>query len=238
MRRIHGLRRWHRWHALAMSLIVIASAGSGLLHTWMARTQPPPPAARPAAPFALSAGLLPPDQALAELPGPPLSATLRPLDGGLWWQIQCAGSAAPVWRDARTGVADPGADARYAATIAGAAAGGAAVSQTGYLTAFDREYIAIFRILPVYRFAVDDGRGTRLYVSTATASVTRATDDRRQFEADVFGMLHKWNFIPWRGVRDWALIIAMAGIIAVALGGIALFVATARRKASASQDPG
>jgi hypothetical protein len=51
-------------------------------------------------------------------------------------------------------------------------------------------------------------------------------------------MLHKWNFIPWRGVRDWALIIAMAGIIAVALGGIALFVATARRKASASQDPG
>lgn len=29
------LRRFHRWHGLAMSLIVLGAAGSGLLHVLM-----------------------------------------------------------------------------------------------------------------------------------------------------------------------------------------------------------
>jgi hypothetical protein len=224
-----SLRRWHRAHALAMSLVVITSAGSGLLHIWMARTQAPPPAARPAAAVDLAAASFPPSRLSEGLPGDPVSVSLRPIAGEPWWQILCRGRTTPVWRHAATGAFDEAADARYAAEIASRALGGVPVRQTAYLTAFDDTYIAIFRILPVYRFDADDDPGTRVYVSTMTGSVTRQTDDRKQLEAGVFSLLHKWTFIPWKDVRDWALIIAMASLVILALGGIVLFALTRRR---------
>ena len=124
---------------------------------------------------------------------------------------------------------DDQADARYAAEIASAAAGGQAVQQTNYLTVFDQEYITIFRILPVYRFEVADGQGTRLYVSTMTGSVTRATNDEKQREAWIFTYLHKWNFIANRTIRDWAFMLAMSAIMALAVSGIVLFWMTRKR---------
>jgi hypothetical protein len=63
-----------------------------------------------------------------------------------------------------------------------------------------------------------------------TGSVTRHTDDVRQLEANLFGLLHKWTFIPNRTVRDVALMIAMAGIIALALSGLVLFWRTRPRR--------
>lgn len=226
------LRRFHRWHALLMSVVVIMAAGSGLVHTWMSHHQPPPPAARPAAGVDLAAATLPPSALAALLPadaGPPVSASLRPLDGRTWWQVLCVGRDEPLWIDAASGTVDAEADERYARAIAAKATGAEKPVFSAYLTAFDQEYIAIFRILPVYRFDVADGQGTRVYVSTMTGSVTRATDDRRQFEADLFSLAHKWNFIPWRPVRDWALMVAMASLIVLAMAGIILFWRTARR---------
>ncbi len=221
---VQRLRRWHRWHAIAMSGIVLLSAGSGLVHTWMARTQPPPPPARPAGVVDLAGVAVAP----RDLPVPAAtSLTLRTLEGRPWWQVATA--AGPRWFDAASGAEDPAADERYAAQVASASLGGAAVRQSGYLTAYDREYIAIFRILPVYRFAADDERGTRVYVSTVTGSVTRQTDDRRQFEADLFSYAHKWMFIPNRTLRDWALMTAMGLIILLAAGGLVLAWLTGRR---------
>ncbi len=52
-----------------------------------------------------------------------------------------------------------------------------------------------------------------------TGSVTRQTDDRRQFEADLFSYAHNWMFIPNRTARDWSLMTAMALIILFAAGG-------------------
>ncbi len=219
------LRTFHRWHALIMTVIVLGSAGSGLLHTWMARTQPPPPPARPAGVVETSEVTVPP----SALPGPAAAIALRAIGGHPWWQVVPAQPGPLRWIDARSGAEDPAADARYAGEIASRFLGGAAVTQTGYLTAFDGEYIAIFRLLPVYRFSAADGRGTRVYVSTLTGSVTRHTDDRRQVEADLFGLLHKWQFIGNRAVRDWALMIAMTGVIVLALSGLLLFWRTRRR---------
>lgn len=233
------LRRFHRWHALAMSVIVITSAGSGLIHTWMSTHQAPPPATRPVEAVNLAGATLPPAQLPAHLPvdaGQPVSASLRSLDGRPCWQVICSGRSAPLWLDAVTGQPDPGADERYAAGIAARAAGGHGVRQTAYLESYDSEYIAIFRLLPVYRFEVDDHYGTRLYVSTMTGSIARATDDRKQFEANVFSLFHKWTFIPWKGVRDWALIVAMASLILLATVGLVLFWTT-RRRAHPIQQP-
>ena len=221
------LRRFHRWHALVMSIVVLTSAGSGLIHTWMSRSQPPPPPARPAGVVDLAAVTVPP----SALPGPAVGISLRTIGGQPWWQLMPEGGGPVRWFDARNGAEDEAADARYAAEIAGRFLPGAGVRQTAYLTAYDAEYIAIFRILPVYRFDADDGRGTRVYVSTMTGSVTRHTDDGRQFEAQVFSLLHKWMFIPNRTVRDWALMVAMAGLVVLAGSGLLLFWRTRRRPA-------
>jgi hypothetical protein len=85
--------------------------------------------------------------------------------------------------------------------IASSFLGGASVRQTDCLTDFNQEYVNIFRILPVFRFDVHDGVGTRVYVSTTTGTVTRHTDDEKQFEANVF-LLHKFGFIHDRTIRD------------------------------------
>ena len=76
------LRRFHRWHALVMSAIVITSAGSGLIHTWMARSQSPPPATRPGAPVDLAKATISPHELTQHLPpnvGTVLAASLRPI---------------------------------------------------------------------------------------------------------------------------------------------------------------
>jgi len=226
------LRRFHRWHGLLVSVIVFTSAGSGLMHTWMARAQAPPPPTRPTAALAVGKVILPPSEMCTKAgidPAQVRSVSLRPIADEPWYQVITADRPMPIYVHGGDGRVDDQADARYAAEIASAAAGGQAVQQTNYLTAFDQEYITIFRILPVYRFEVADGQGTRLYVSTMTGSVTRATNDEKQREAWIFTYLHKWNFIANRTIRDWAFMLAMSAIMALAVSGIVLFWMTRKR---------
>lgn len=229
--RARWIRQAHRWIGLLFSLTVLASAGSGVLHNVMTRTQAPPPAARPS-----GGGLEParinlsvPD-AVRQLPagGVIQAVNVRGIDGEPWYQIYVQGGGQPQYVSAKDGRVDPTQDERYAAEIASSFLGGAAVKRTGYLTTFDGEYINIFRILPVYRFDMGDARGTRVYVSTTTGSVTRHTDDQRQFEANVFTNFHKLGFIPNKDLRDLVLTVVTFGAFVVAFLGVGLFFATRR----------
>jgi len=221
---LRHLRTFHRWHAVAMSTVVLMAAMSGLVHTWMAHNQPPPPATRPAGAVDLAKAVVPP----SALPGPAAGVTLRSIAGQPWWQVLPVDGGAPRWVDATTGREDDGADARYAAEVAEQYFG-KPVRQTAYLTSYTQEYLPIFRLLPVYRFDVDDAVHTRLYVSTLTGSVARHTDDPKQFEASIFVTFHKWGFISDRHLRDLALMTAMAGLVVLALSGLALAILTRRR---------
>ncbi|MFH1498111.1 MAG: PepSY domain-containing protein [Verrucomicrobiota bacterium] len=229
------LRRTHRWIGLACALAVLAASGSGLLHVVMTWTQPPPPRASPATDIEPTA--LPP-----ALRGPVGSArfatiqsvALRSVAGEPLWQVFADGAGTPRYFHTN-GRPAPDADQAYALDIARrhlAATGlpPEAFTHTRVLTSFDSEYIVIFRLLPVHRVDVTDGRGTRLYVSTLTGSVARHTDDRRQFEAGVFSNLHKYAFIPHKGLRDALLVGFTSLAFLTSLGGVALFIATARRK--------
>ncbi len=222
------LRQAHRWLGLIFSVSVLLSAGSGVIHNVMTRTQPPPPAARPAGPGLEPGAIrLPVAEALAALPkegGPIRAINVRNIGGEPWYQVFREG--APLYYSALDGRADATRDAAYAAEIASAALGGAPVREAGYLTAFDAEYISIFRILPVYKFSVEDGRETRVYVSTLTGSVTRHTDRRRQWEANLFSNLHKFAFIPNKDARDFVLTTLTAGVALASALGVVLFFAT------------
>ena len=72
----------------------------------------------------------------------------------------------------------------------------------------------------------------RVYVSTTTGSVTRQTDNRRQFDADFISDIHRLAFIPDKVVRDWVLVGLTAATPLVAVAGVALFFATRPRRVS------
>lgn len=222
------LRQVHRWVGLIFSLSILMSAGSGVLHNVMSRTQAPPPAARPAG------SILPQDikvsiaEAIKHLPDPNVklqAASIRSINGEPWYQLFIEGQKKIVYVSAKDGHAEDK-DETYASEIASGNLGGLPVTKTDYLTVYNGEYINIFRILPVYRFDANDGKGTRVYVSTMTGSVTRSTDDQKQFEANVFSNFHKLMFIKNKDMRDLVLTLMTFGIFCVAILGIVLFFMT------------
>ncbi len=233
----HWIRQAHRWVGLFFSLSILMSAGSGVLHNVMSRKQAPPPPARPGASAGggldanrVAVGVA---DAVAKLPasGSPVAAiNLRAIGGEPWYQVYSAGLPRPSYVNAVDGRVDPAQDEQYASEIASAFLGGAAVRKADYLTEFNREYINIFRILPVYRFDLNDELQTRVYVSTTTGSVTRHTDKNRQFEANAFTNFHKFGFIPNKDFRDLVLTMTTGGVFLAALLGVVLFFLTRPRK--------
>ncbi len=227
------VRKVHRILGLIFSVSLLMSAGSGVLHNVMSRTQAPPPKAQPS-------GKIDPAQikvsvadayAKLSLQGESFDAvSIRSIGGLPWYQFMLRSKEQTYYVNALTGDLDEAADEKYATEIASNHLGGATVRKTDLLTAYNTEYINIFRILPVYRFDADDGKGTRLYVSTMTGSVTRDTNDHKQFEASVFSNVHKLMFIKDKDLRDLVLTFFTAGTFAVALLGLVLFFMTQPKK--------
>lgn len=228
------LRRLHRWIGLACSLTVLLAAGSGLLHVVMTWTQPPPP--RPQSAESFSPGVAP--FPIASLPA---DLALRSLQIAFihhepWYQVVPAtAGASPRYFSALDGREDPALETVHALEIArrhlaNAGVPAEAFAYTRRLDAYDGEYIAIFRHLPVHRVDVADGRGTRLYVSTATNAVARHTDNGRQFEANLFSLFHKYSFIPHKTTRDLLLVTFTALAFLASLAGLVLFFVTRPRQ--------
>ena len=223
------IRKAHRYLGLIFSISILMSSGSGVIHVLMTRTQAPPPAARPSgALLDTSAITVTPAQAFPETP--PAAINIRNISGKPYYQAFIPGQQGFTYIDATTGVENKDADFTYAREIASNFLGSDEVKKTDFLTQFDNEYIGIFRMLPVYRFDLADGKGTRVYVSTITGSVTRHTDDAKQFEASVFTNFHKLGFIPNKNVRDWTLTALTAAAFLISVLGIVLFFLTRPRR--------
>ena len=229
------VRKLHRWTGLACALGLLMASGSGILHVVMTWTQSAPPPATPAGSIDPAQVRLSPAEAFARLgpeTGPVGSLSLRMIAGEPWWQFLAGSPATPRYVSAVDGRVDPAQDAVYATEIAARYLGGRPVRWTRRVDAYDREYIPIFRLLPVHRVDADDTKGTRLYVSTLTGSVARHTDNVRQREADLFSILHKYQFIPVKAWRDGLLVTVTALMFTTALGGLVLFFLTRKRTSS------
>ena len=227
------IRKLHRWLGLAFSISVLMASGSGVLHNVMTRTQAPPPQAKPSGGgMDVSAIKISVAEAVAKLGdnAEAQAVNLRGIGGQPWYQIYVKDAKGPQYVSAIDGRVDPAQDELYAAEIAKNFLAGAEVKKTDFLTAFNMEYLNIFRILPVHRFDAGDALETRVYVSTTTGSVTRHTDKERQFEATIFTMFHKLGFIRDKDMRDLVLTVLTLGTFLVALLGVWLFFATRPRK--------
>lgn len=227
MKRI--IRKLHRYLGLIFSLSILMSSGSGVIHVLMTRTQAPPPAAKPSGAMLDTAAItITPAQAFPKTS--PAAINIRNIAGKPHYQAFIPGRQGFTYIDATTGTENTEADGTYAREIATGFLASDKVKQTAFLTEFDNEYIGIFRMLPVYRFDLADGKGTRVYVSTITGSVTRHTDNEKQFEASVFTNFHKLGFIPNKDVRDWTLTAFTAAAFLISILGIILFFLTRPKK--------
>ncbi len=205
----------------------------------MTYTQKPPPPARPSgAGLDVSRARLPVAEAVSRLPqGDVQAVNLRSINGEPWYQVFTSSGDKPAYVSAVDGRVDPAQDELYAQQIASTFLGGVEVAKADFLTAFDQEYINIFRMLPVYRFNATDSLNTRVYVSTLTGSVTRHTDDKRQFEASIFTNFHKFGFIPNKLARDITLTTVTLGAFVVSILGIVLFFVTSPAFARSKKQP-
>jgi hypothetical protein len=232
------IRKAHRWIGLIFSITVLMASGSGLIHLWMSRSQPAPPAVAARSPVShidVDAITVSAADAMQSIKKQRSSAVakeihLRSIAGQPWYQVFLHGEQKAAYVNAVTGESNDAMDEQFAREIAMGALGTNAIEHRAYLTQYDAEYIAIFRILPVYRFDNNDEMGRRVYVSTLTGSVTRATDDQKQWEANLFSNFHKWQFINNKNLRDSLLGLATFGSFFVSILGIWLFVITGKSK--------
>jgi uncharacterized iron-regulated membrane protein len=223
------IRKLHRYLGLIFSVSILMSSGSGVIHVLMTRTQSPPPAAKPSGAMLDTAAIkVTPAEAFPD--AAPAAINIRNIAGQPHYQAFIPGKQGFAYINAATGQENPDADTTYAREIASNFLASNEVKQTDFLTGYNSEYINIFRILPVYRFDLADGKGTRVYVSTMTGSVTRHTDDGKQFEARIFTNFHKLGFIPDKDIRDWTLGILTAAAFLISILGIALFFLTRPKK--------
>jgi hypothetical protein len=221
------IRKLHRYLGLIFSISILMASGSGVIHVVMTRTQAPPPATRPtSAPLDLAAIKVTPAEAFPDQP--PIAVNIRNIAGKPYYQAFTGRGFTYI--DATNGQVNPDADAIFAKEIASGFLGSNDISKSDYLTEYNNEYINIFRILPVYRFDQKDVKGTRVYVSTMTGSVTRHTDDQKQFEARIFTNFHKLGFIPNKNIRDWTLTTLTGAAFLISILGIALFFLTKSKK--------
>lgn len=225
-------RRVHRALGLVFGLYLLAAALSGLSHNLMSAFFMPPPPARSSATFDLPSIALSPRDAVTRLQGVDAATVegvnLRVIDGAPWYQLFLRGQKVPAYVRATDGAVDGEADARHAAEIARGIFPGATPTLTARLDAYDDEYIAIYRLLPVYRFDVADGKGSRVYVSTVTGSAAFATTDGRQAISNFFSIVHKLNFIKNKTLKLTLLTIFAAGAILTVLWGLLMWVARRR----------
>ena len=233
------LRQLHRWLGLAFSLSALLASSSGVIHQVMTWTQDPPPKAIPSGPeIPLDSVRIPLAQAVQAVPAATngiRAVNLRMIAGEPTYVVWTREAKAPAYVSGATGKPTPERDEVFAAEIATRFFGGMTVRKTAFLTAFDSEYLPIFRILPVYRMETGDPAGRRVYVSTMTESVTRFTDEGRQWEANIFSNLHKLAFIPNKMLRDGVLVVGTAGIFVLSLSGVVLFFVTRPRVRSANE---
>jgi hypothetical protein len=227
------LRRLHRWLGLAFSVSALLASSSGVIHQVMTWTQDPPPKAIPSGPeVPLDAVRIPLAQAVQAVPtasGGVRAVNLRMIAGEPTYVVWTRDAKTPTYVSGTTGTVASDRDEVFAGEIASRFLGGAPTRKAAVLTTFDTEYLPIFRILPVYRMESGDAAGTRVYVSTMTESVTRFTDNRRQWEADVFSNLHKLAFIRDKALRDAILVLGTAGVFVASLAGLVLFFRTGSR---------
>lgn len=148
-------------------------------------------------------------------------ARLLAVQGVPTYQVRVPGADTLRYFDARSGASMADADRVYAEELARHFAGerDAPVRELARVSAFDREYTFVNRLLPAWRVEFDRRDGLRAYVDTASSRLGTLVDTRKAAMQQVFQMLHNWR---WLEGTEGARLTIMSILLAAALTTAAL----------------
>jgi len=99
-------------------------------------------------------------------------------------------------------------------------------AETTTINHFEGEYCYVNKRLPVVKVAFHTPRHTTLYVETSTGRLSTCVEDIDRYEGLSFAFLHKYHAVGSLGknLRDAITMLAAAGVLAVSLLGLQLFI--------------
>ncbi|WP_165370549.1 PepSY domain-containing protein [Hymenobacter persicinus] len=254
---IGWLRRYHRAVGLAVALVTLTFAFSGAWHV-QRKLHPDNRLAYQHAPAVSTAQLevdltqlslrweTVQNVALAELNGQVYYQVfqLAPEDVTMGQKATGASTGQPVqvvraapvqYYSAATGRLTPEAGAQYARQLASsfltqAGDAPAAIINTQLVDHFGEEYNFINKRLPVVQVDFATPTRTTLSVEPATGRLAARLDNADRYEGLSFGFLHKFHLSGGLGknVRDLITMLSAAGVLAVSVLGLILFVKVRR----------
>ncbi len=216
----------HRWLGLLACLALFGFALSGLMHPLMSRLQPQP--SRLDAPaVSLSPQALAPATVLRRQRIEQLTRLrLVSLDDGAAYRIETGDDrvryfAAADGRELADG------EARHAERLARHASGDShsALRDLALVTAFDRDYPAINRLLPVWRVRLDRDDGLTAYVDTRHDRLSTLQNDRKRVVQALFLHLHNYaalEELPW--LRLPLMLLLLTAALVTTASGLLLFM--------------
>ncbi|MGD8327547.1 MAG: PepSY domain-containing protein, partial [Sphingomonadales bacterium] len=101
-----------------------------------------------------------------------------------------------------------------------------------YLTAFNEEYPAVNRLLPVYKVSFERDDDLSIYIYTETNAANGVSNAFKEIVQSGFSSLHTWNWFPREA--DWARVVLIGlfvgSLFALAATGTAMLVTIRRKK--------
>ncbi|MCS3798713.1 hypothetical protein [Niastella sp. OAS944] len=108
---------------------------------------------------------------------------------------------------------------------------GTKVANVSRLTAFDKEYKYVNRILPVHKVTFNRADGIRIYVETTQDRFAFAMDNKRAVFDNIFQLLHTWSWLDALGTTKLYSIIAICLLaFTTSVLGIYIFFITKTKK--------
>jgi hypothetical protein len=110
---------------------------------------------------------------------------------------------------------------------------GSKIANVSRLTAFDKEYKFVNRLLPVHKVSFNRPDGVRIYVETTQDRFAFAMDNRRAVFDNIFQWLHTWSWLDALGNTKLYFIIGICVLsLATSVLGIYIFCITKTKKAN------
>lgn len=219
---------WHRRLGLVTCVAVVLWGLSGLSHPIMSRLQPKPAAfTAPSSPLDLTAAMEP-GQALA-CSGISQFQRLNiiKIDDVAMYRVAVTADTPALYYSAKDCRELAAGDEYYARQLSSHYTGKpvSEIVSARFITQFDEEYMAVNRLLPVWRVEFAGSGNLRAYIDTDQARLATLIDDTREVMGNIFRWGHNWSFLesaPRLQLSVMALVLGTA--LFSAISGLALYV--------------
>ncbi len=210
-----NIYKWHRWVSVIIAIPVIMWTVSGILHPIMTSFKPKvknqwiKPGTIDFSEIKVSLKDALNNNKLDTIS----NFRIVKVDDKFYYQVKLKDNNRLIYLSTITGEIKGDGDVAYAKQIAAKLLGDSSkVSAAEQLEKFDKEYVYINRILPVYKISFDRSDGIRLYIDTFGDRMTLATDNNRAAFNRFFVAFHSWGFLDDLGKARLFLIITFASL--------------------------